>query len=117
MIEEHGKRFYFHRLYFTAQQIFVMYVTMAENSSEADKYLAKVTLKDPDDERKSLSITKNVISMEGAPSDEDSVLAHDRVVFVSWWTMRGFLVHTNETKDGTITYKSTFENSIEILFN
>ena len=94
-----------------------MYVTMAENSSEADKYLAKVTLKDPDDERKSLSITKNVISMEGAPSDEDSVLAHDRVVFVSWWTMRGFLVHTNETKDGTITYKSTFENSIEILIN
>ena len=88
---------------------------MAEDSSEAKKYLAKLTLKNPNDERKSISITQNVVSMESAPSDIESLLDSESAMFVSFSAMRGFIVWTDESTDGTSKYKATFEKTIEIL--
>ena len=53
------------------------------------------------DERKSLSIAQNVISMDSAPYDVKSVLASRSVMFVHWRTMSEFMKWRNETdKEG-----------------
>ena len=72
---------------------------MAEHASEADKYLAKMTLKHQSDERKSLSFIQNVISIDSSPTDSKSALASSSVMFVHWRTMSGFLKGENETID------------------
>ena len=113
--EDQGKRFYFHMHYNPKVHAFVFYLTLAEDSSEAKKYLAKLTLKNPNDERKSISITQNVVSMESAPSDIESLLDSESAMFVSFSAMRGFIVWTDESEDGTSKYKATFEKTIEIL--
>ena len=96
--EDHGKLFYFHRHYFSAEQTFAFYVTMAEHAGEADKYLAKMTLKHQNDERKSIPITQNVISIDSAPTDIKAVLASRSVIFVHWRTMSGFLKAKGENQ-------------------
>ena len=99
--EDQGKIFYFHTHFFSCEQTFAFYVTMAEHSSEAKKYLAKMTLKNLNDERKSLSMAQNVISMDSAPCDDKSVLASKSVMFVHWRTMSEFMKWRNETdKEG-----------------
>ena len=60
--------------YFAAQETFAFYVTMAEDSSKAEKCLIKITLKNPKDERKHLTNIQNVISMDSAPSDRKEVV-------------------------------------------
>ena len=113
--EDQGKRFYFHMHYNPKVHAFVFYVTLAEDSNEAKKYLAKLTLKNPNDERKSISITQNVFSMESAPSDIESLLDSESAIFVSFSAMRGFILWTNEFEDGNPKYKASFEKIIEIL--
>jgi len=112
--EDHGKLFYFHRHYFSAEQTFAFYVTMAEHDSEAEKHLAKMTLKHQNDWRKSLSFTQNVISMDSAPSDINSVLSSKSVMFVPWRTMSGFLKWEDETVDGKQSSKSIIETTLDI---
>merc|ERR1740128_1083662 len=80
VFKNHGKLFYFHRHFFSDEKTFVFYVTMAEHASEADKHLAKMTLKHPKDERKSLSFTQNVISIDSAPADRQSVMTSRSVM-------------------------------------
>ena len=112
--EYHDKRFYLHYHYNAEVQTFIFYVTIAVKPRKASKYLAKVTLKNPDDERNVVSITKNVLSMASAPRDMKSLLDSESVMFVSWRAMRGILKWTNEAKDGTIMNKVMFEKTIEI---
>ena len=113
--EDHGKIFYFHQLFFTAEETFAFYVTIAEHHSEAEKYLAKMTLKNQNDERKPLSITQNVISMDSAPSDTKAVLASESVIFVHWRTMSRFMKWRNEMVDGKETTKSRIEVTCDIV--
>jgi len=104
--------FYLHQHYIAAQETFVFYVTMAEDSSTADKYLVKITLKNPNDERKHLANIQNVISMDSAPSDRKAVLASNSVMFVPWRLMRGFLKWTD---DGDGNQFSEIITCIDIL--
>jgi len=104
--------FYLHRHYFAAQETFAFYVTMAEDSSEAEKHLVKITLKNQNDERKHLSNIQNVISMDSAPSDRKAVLASLNVMFVPWRLMRGFLKWTD---DGDGNQFSEIITCIDIL--
>ena len=108
--EYQGKIFYFHMHYFSAEQTFSFYVTMAEHSSEAEKYVAKMTLKNQNDDRKSLSTAQNVISMDAAPTDSDSVLASKSVMFVHWRTMSGLFKWR-----GRLVKRSKIEATIDIL--
>ena len=85
------KTFYFHQHYFATEKTFVFYVTMAEHLSETEKYLAKLTLKNQNDERKSLTNIQTVISMDSAPRDKNAVLASQNVMMVPWSMMSGFL--------------------------
>jgi len=89
--------FYLHQHYFAAQQTFAFYITMAEDSREADKYLVKITLKNQNDERRHLAIIQKVISMDSAPRDRKEVLASLNVMFVPWRQMRGFFKWTNDS--------------------
>ena len=93
------KTFYFHQPYFSAEKTFAFYVTAAEHLSEAKKYLAKITLKNQNDERKSLTIIQDVISMDSAPSNRDAVLASESVMFVHYKTMSGFMKLSKEKKE------------------
>ena len=117
--EYQGKIFYFHMHFDWVEQTFCFYVTMAEHPSEAKKYVAKMTVKNQNDDidRKSLSIAQNVISMDVAPTDNDSVLASKSVMFVHWRTMSGLLKWKNETLDGRQVKKSTIEATFDILVN
>merc|ERR1719480_21125 len=112
--EDHGKIFYFHLHFFSVEQTFAFYIT---STSEADKYLAKMTLKNQNDVRKPLSITQNVIAMDSAPSDQKSVLASKSVMFVHWRTMSGFLKWGNNTIDGKQVSQSTIQATIVMLAN
>jgi len=85
------KTFYLHQYYFAPEKTFAFYVTMAEHSSETEKYLAKLTLENQKDERKSLTNIQNVISMDSAPRDKNAVLASQNVMMVPWSMMRGFV--------------------------
>ena len=114
VFEDHGKIFYLHRHFFSVEQTFAFYIT---STSEADKFLAKMTLKNQNDERKPLSITQNVISMELAPTDKKSVLASKSVMFVHWRTMSGFLKWANNTLDGKQVKKSIIQTTINISAN
>ena len=115
--EHRGKLFYFHQHYFSTAKTFAFYVTMAEHSSEADKYLAKMTLKNQNDDRKSLSIAQNVISMDLAPSDSKAVLASKSVIYVPWRTMSGFMKWRDITKEGKLQTESNVDATIHILVN
>jgi len=118
--EQHGKLFYFHQHFFAAEKIFALYVTMAEDSGEAKKYLAKMTLKiQHDDDRKSLSIAQNVISMELAPSDRKLLFASESVMFVHWKAISGFMKWMDVTEDGEQYTRSSvpLEVTISILDN
>ena len=113
--EDHGKLFNFHRHFFSAEQTFSFYVTMAELDSETDKYLAKMTLKHQNDKRKSLSFTQNVISIDSAPTDREAVLASKSVMFVHWRTMSGFLKGDNETIDGKQSTQYAVKTILDIF--
>ena len=115
--EDHNKIFYFHKLFFTAEETFAFYVTIAEHPSEAAKYLAKMTLKNQNDERKSLTITQNVISIESAPSDGSAVLASKSVMFVHWRTISEFMNWRNATIEGKQIRSSKIEATSDILDN
>ena len=116
--EDHGKLFYFHRHYFSAEQTFAFYVTMAELDSESEKYRAKMTLKHQNDEWKSLSFTQNVISIDSAPTDSKAVLASKSVMFVHWRTMSEFMKWRNIIdEDGKQLTVSNIEATIDILVN
>ena len=116
-LEDHGKIFYFHRHFFSTEQTFAFYVTMAEHVSESEKHLAKMTLKHQNDERKSLSFTQNVISIDSAPTDKEAVLASRSVMFVHWRTMSGFLKGETQTTDGKQSIKYTIETTLDMLVN
>ena len=94
--EDHGKIFYVHHCYVASERIFAFYVTMAENSDKAEKYLAKITLTNKNDERKYLTNVQEVMSMDSAPRDNNEVLEGKSVVLVSWRTMSKFLKWTNK---------------------
>merc|ERR1719500_1973745 len=73
--EDHGKIFYVHHYYIASERTFAFYVTMAENSNEAEKYLAKITLKNQKKwKRKYLTFVLDVMSMDSAPSNNYEVL-------------------------------------------
>jgi len=115
--EDRGKMFYFHQHFFSTEQTFAFYVTMAEHSSEAKKYLAKMTLKNQNDDRKFLIIIQDVISMDSAPSNKDAVLASKSVMLVHCNTMFGFMKISKETNENKETFKSYIDTTIDILFN
>ena len=96
---------------------FAWYVTIPETSTEAEKYLAKLTLKNLNDDRKSLSIAQNVISMDSAPRDKMAVMASQSVMFVHWATVAGFMKWRNSTEEERQVKLSTVEATIEILVN
>ena len=83
--------FYHHQHYFAAEKTFAFYITVPLASNEAEKYLVKITLKNQNDERKSLASIQNVISMDSAPRDKKEILASKNVMFVSWRQMSGYL--------------------------
>ena len=114
--EEHGKRFYLHMHYSCEVHAFVFYVTIAEHSSEAKKYLSQLTWKNPDDEQESLIITRNVLSMDSAPSDTESLLDSKKVMPVSWNAAHGFIKWIDETKDSEVNFRADFETLIKIIF-
>ena len=90
---------------------------MAEHASEADKYLAKMTLKHQSDERKSLSFIQNVISIDSSPTDSKSALASSSVMFVHWRTMSEFLKGEKETTDEKQSNTFIIETTLDILVN
>ena len=73
---------------------------MAEHESEAQKYLTKMTLKNQNDEKKTVTMIQDVISMDSAPINMDSVLASESVMFIHYKTMSGFMKLSKETKEG-----------------
>lgn len=97
--EGSGTFFYLHQYYFGKEQTFAFYVTCTLTSSEAERYLAKITLKNQNDERKCLANIQNVISMDSAPRDKKEVLASKSVMFIPSRLMSGFLEWT-ETEEG-----------------
>ena len=110
----HGKLFYLHQHFLAAEKTMAYYVTLAEDPNEAKKYLAKVTLKNQNDERKSVSMTEDVISIDSAPKDDDSILASENVMFVHWKIMARFMKWIKETKDGEQYLRSTIDATIDI---
>ena len=117
VFENRGKMFYFHQHYFSAEQTFAFYVTMAEHESEAKKYLAKMTLKNQNDEIKPLTMIQDVISMDSAPSNIDAVLASESVMFIHYKTMSRFMKLSKETKEGKDTFKSYIQATVDIISN
>lgn len=109
--KDRGNMFYFHHHYFSAEKTFAIYVTMAEHESEAKKYLAKMTLRNPKDERKSLTMIQDVISMDSAPRNRDAVLASESVMFIQCKTMSGFMMLSKET------FRSNIRATVEIILN
>ena len=96
--EGFGTFFYLHQHYFAAEKIFAFYVTVPMSSNETEKYLAKITLQNRNDERKSLANIQNVISMDSAPRNRKEVLASKNVMFVPWLQMSGFLKWTEKKR-------------------
>jgi len=94
--EDHGKIFYFHHYYFSSDRTFAFYVTVAKNSNEAEKFLAKITLKNQNDERKCLTNIQDVISMDSAPTDKNEVIKAKSVMLVPLSMIRKFLKWTNK---------------------
>ena len=109
LLEDRGMMVYFHQHYFAAEQVFAFYITMAEHSREAKKFLARMTLKNQNDDRKSLSIIQDVISMDSAPRNTIEVLASKSVIFIHNKTMSGFMKLSKEKK------QTLFETTIDIL--
>jgi len=115
--EDRGKMFYLHQHYFSAEQTFAFYVTMAEHSSEAKKYLTKMTLRNLKDDRKSLTMIQDVISMDSAPSNMDAVLASESVMIIQSKTMAGFMKLSKETEKGKETFRSNIDATVDIILN
>ena len=111
--QDRGKIFYFHKHFFSPEKIFAFYVTSL--AEQAEKYLAKMTLKNPKDERKSLSIAQNVIPMESAPKNKKELLASKSVMLVHWCTISDFVIWRNVTENGKVSKVSNFEAFIDIL--
>ena len=87
--EDRGKLFFYHQHYFSVEKTFAFYVSMPD--TEADKYLAKLTLKNFNDERKYLINVQSVVSVDSAPRDVDEVLTSQSVMMVPANMMDGFL--------------------------
>lgn len=98
--------FYLHQYYFSTEKTFAFYVT-----SEGEKYLAKITLKNYNDERKFLTNVQSVVSMDSAPRNRDEVLASKNVMFVPWRQMSGFLKWIE--KDGK--QSSIIKTTVDII--
>ena len=107
------KFFYFHRHYFSSKKIWAFYISLAEHFSVAEQYLAKLTLKNFNDERKYLTNVQNVVSMDSAPKDKDAVLASPYAMLVPQSMMCGFLKWVEV--DGEGTKHADIEMAIEIL--
>ena len=115
--EDHGKLFFVHMHFSSEEKMLAFYVTIAEHLTIAKKYLAKMTLKNQNNDRKPLSITQDVISMDSAPSDLEAVLASESVMFVPWKTMSRFLKWKDQTRDGKQRSRTSIEATIDILVN
>jgi len=110
--EDHGKIFYVHHYYIASERTFAFYVTMAENSNEAEKYLAKITLKNQNDERKYLTFVLDVMSMDSAPSNNYEVLEAESVMLVPHKTMSKFFWWENKEEGKQAAFINT---TIDIL--
>ena len=108
--EGFGTFFYLHQHYFAVEKIFAFYITVPMSSKEAEKYLAKITLQNRNDKRKSLANIQNVISMDSAPRNRKEVLASKNVMFVPWLQMSGFLKWTENKRN----QKSEIVTSVDI---
>ena len=96
--------FYLHQYFFSSEKTYAFYVT-----GEAEKCLAKITLKNFNDERRFLTNIQGVVSMDSAPRNENEVLASKNVMFVSWRQMSGFLKWTEEDGKQTSMIKTTVD--------
>ena len=84
--EDRGKLFFYHQHYFSVEKTFAFYVSMPD--SEADKYLAKLTLNNFNDD------VQSIVSIDSAPTpprDVDAVLTSQSVMMVPSNMMQGFL--------------------------
>ena len=99
--EDRDKFFYFHQHYFYEEQSFCFYVTVAEHFTVSENYLAKLKLRNFNDERKYLTSVQNVMSMDSAPKDVDEVFASPFVMLVPRSTMCGFLKWVEVDGEGT----------------
>jgi len=106
---DHGKIFYLHHYYFAKEKTFAFYVTMPENCIEAEKYLAKITLKNQNDERKYLTNVQEVMSMDSAPNDKNEVFEAKGVMLVPWSMLRKFLKWTNKEGKQTTEVHTTID--------
>ena len=109
-IQHNGKIFCFHQHFLSDEKTFAFYVT-----SEADNHLAKVTVINQNDVRKSLTITQDVISIDSAPNDNHSILASEKVMFVHWKTMSRFMKWNKETSEGKQILRSYINVHVDIL--
>ena len=107
------KLFYFHQHYFYERQSFCFYVTIAEHFTVSEKYLAKLKLRNFNDERRYLTSVQNVMSMDSAPKDVDDVFASPFVMLVPRSMMCGFLKWVEV--DGEGTKHADVEMTIDIL--
>lgn len=105
--QTNDKIFYLHSYFFSTESTFAFYVT---GEAEPDN-LAKITLKNSNDERRFLTSVQGVVSMDSALKDKNEVLASRNVMFVSWRQMSGFLQWSE--KDG-IQY-SKIQATVEII--
>ena len=112
VIQFNGKIFCFHQHFISAEKTFAFYIT-----SEAVNHLAKVTVKNQNDERKFLTMTQDVISIDSAPGDNYSILASEKVMFVHWKTMSRFMKWNKETCQGKQLLRSYISVNVDILVN
>lgn len=114
--EDRGELVFFHRHFFMAHQTFAFYVTSMDGEAD-EKYLVKMRLKNLNDDRKSLSIGQNVMSIDSAPRNNEAVLASKNVMFVHWRTISEFIKWKNVTENGKEVTECSIEASIDILDN
>ena len=72
-------------------------------------------LKNLNDDRKSLSIAQNVISIDSAPRNKEEVLASKSVMFVHLRTIEEFMNWRKNFQNGRQVTVSNIEASIDIL--
>ena len=117
--EDRDKLFYLHQHYFYERQSFCFYVTIAEHFTVSEMYLAKLKLRNFNDDRKYLTSVQNVMSMDSAPKDVDGIFASPYVMLVPRSTMCGFLkwveVDGEGTKHRDIEMIIDIEMTIDIL--
>ena len=111
--EDRGELFLFHTHFFVAKQTFAFYVTSM--AREAEKYLVKMRLKNLNDDRKSLSIAQNVMSIDSAPRNYEAMWASKSVMFVQWKTISEFMKWRQIIVNGIEETVSNIEINIDIL--